>query len=267
MDLDTVTFAHISDTHFGPQPWHQRYGFDTLAHAERLVDRLNGLPFPLDFVIHTGDVATDPDDRAFELAAKTFARLQVPAYYVTGNHDTAGRIRRFLPMGPRQDLTDDPELLCYRFAVRGRAFLVVDARAPVELDPQGQLSVEQLAILDRELTPEGPPLAVFCHFPPLPLGVPWLDRMMLMVNGQELHRRLVAVGPRLQGVFLGHIHQAMSCYQDGVLYSAAPSAFAQLGGSPSDAEPVVDTLSPPGFAVVRLTRKQTVIRFHAFERP
>ncbi len=267
MESDTVIFAHISDTHFGPDRRHQRYGLDTAAHAERLVDVLNSLPFRLDFVVHTGDVATDPDERAYQLAAEIFRRLQVPAYYVTGNHDSAALIKRYLPMGRRLDLTADPELLSYAFDLRGHRLLVIDARAPAELDPQGLLSDEQLAILDRELTLDGPPLTVFCHFPPLPLGVPWLDRNMLIINGQELHRRLAAIAARLRGVFIGHIHQALSDYRHGVLYSAAPSAFAQLVGSPADEEPAVDTLSPPGFAIVQLDATRTVIRFHAFERP
>lgn len=267
MDTDTVTFAHISDTHFGPVPEYVRHGFVPLPCAEGLVATLNGLPFRLDFVVHTGDVVTEPDDRSFRLAADTLAALTAPRYYVTGNHDGAGHIARRLPMGPRQNLTDDPDLLTYAFDVRGHRFLVVDARGPESIDPRGQLSSAQLAVLDRELTADGPPLTVFCHFLPLAVGIPWIDETMLIQNGTELHRRLVALGPRLRGVFLGHLHQALSVHRDGVLYSTAPSAFAQLGGDPTDRVARVDASAPPGFAIVQVSRQQVVVRPYAFDRP
>lgn len=266
MHMDTVYFAHITDTHFGPSPDYARHGFSAYPCAERLVEILNELAVPPDFVIHTGDVVTDPDDRSYALAAEVFARLQLPIYYVTGNHDTSAHIRRWLPLAPHEDLAGGSGLLTYAFEVKGQRFLVLDARAPDEMDPHGLLADEQLAILDRELTVDGLPLTVFCHFPPLPMGIPWLDETMLIVNGEALHRRLAAVGPRLQGVFFGHIHQALSFHRDGVLYSAAPSAFAQLGGLPDDLKPRVDAESPPGYQMVRVGDGQVVVRVGAFER-
>jgi 3',5'-cyclic-AMP phosphodiesterase len=263
---DTLIFAHISDTHFGPTADYERHGFAPLPCAERLVAILNAAPYPLDFVVHTGDVVTEPDERSFALAAASFARFEPPLYFVAGNHDRADLIRRHLPMAPREDLSDAPDLLTYAFDVRGHRFLVVDACGPAAIDPHGLLSPAQLAVLDRELTRDGPPLAVFCHFPPLAMGIPWIDETMTILNGMDLHRRLVATGPRLRGVFFGHLHQALTFYRDGVLYSCAPSAFAQLGGDPTDRVARADAAAPPGFAVVQVTPERTVVRVHAFER-
>lgn len=267
MDPDTVIFAHVSDTHFGPERDYIRHGFAAMPCAERLVATLNAQPFRLDFVVHTGDVVTEPDDRSFQLAADTFATLAAPLYYVNGNHDGTGQIARRMPMAPRQDLSDDPDLLTYAFDVRGHRFLVVDAHGPESVDARGLLSPGQLRVLDRELTIDGPPLTVFCHFMPLAVGIPWIDETMLILNGTELHRRLVAVVPRLRGVFVGHLHQALSVHRDGVLYSAAPSAFAQLGGDPTDRVARVDAAALPGFALVQVSRDQVVVRQCEFERP
>jgi 3',5'-cyclic-AMP phosphodiesterase len=267
MEADTVTFAHISDTHIGATRDYVRHGFAALPCAERLVATLNALPFALDFVVHTGDVVTEPDERAYRLAADTFAALRAPMYYTTGNHDGAGLIARHLHLPPHQPLTDDPDLLTYAFEVRGHRFLAVDARGPDFIDPQGLLSAGQLAILDRELGADGPPLTVFCHFMPLAMGIPWIDETMLILNGDALHQRLVAAGPRLRGVFVGHLHQAASVQRDGVLYVSAPSVFAQLGGDPGDHRSRVDRVAPPGFAVVHVSRDQVVVRPYAFERP
>ncbi len=267
MPAEPVLFAHISDTHFGPSRDYSRHGFTALPCAERLVALLNDLPARPDFVVHTGDVVTEPDERSYALAAEVFARLELPIYYATGNHDTAAQIRRWLPMGPRQALAGHDGPLSYAFELRGQRFLVLDARGPDRIDPRGLLYYGQLAVLDRELGPDGPPLTVFCHFPPLPMGIPWIDETMLILNGAELHQRLVACGGRLRGLFFGHIHQAVSFYRDGVLYSAAPSAFAQLGGLPTDHVARVDPEAPPGYQLVRVSAEGTTVRVCAFERP
>ncbi len=84
----------------------------------------------------------------------------MPIYYVNGNHDAAQDIKRYLPMGPRQELTADPDLLSYAFELKGYRFLVLDARGPREIDPQGFLSAEQMEIVHHEAHSGGPPLVI-----------------------------------------------------------------------------------------------------------
>jgi 3',5'-cyclic-AMP phosphodiesterase len=84
-------FVQISDTHIGPTQDYERHGYASYPCAERLVELLNNLPVKPEFVIHTGDVVTEPDPRSYRLAAELFARLELPIYYVNGNHDTAAR--------------------------------------------------------------------------------------------------------------------------------------------------------------------------------
>ena len=139
MSDETVYFVQISDTHIGPNEAYSRYGHLALPCAQRLVAIINNLPVAPDFVIHTGDVATDPDPVAYALAAKTFGDLKVPIYYVNGNHDDAQLIKKYLPMGPREYFSADPDKLCYSFELKGYRFLVLDAQGPAEIDPQRAL--------------------------------------------------------------------------------------------------------------------------------
>jgi hypothetical protein len=90
---------------------------------------------------------------------------------------------------------------------------------------------------------------------------------MLLLNGMELHRRVVAAASRVSGVFFGHIHQALQFHRDGLLYSAAPSAFAQLGGLPDDAAPRAEIDEPPGYQLVQLEGTEVVVRVASFPRP
>ncbi len=264
---EPVYFAHISDTHFGPTRDYARHGFRPFSCAEALVETINNLPQRPDFVVHTGDVTTNPEQVAYELAREVLARLEVPVYYVVGNHDTAVSIKQYLLMGAKEDLSDDPHRLSYAFEVKGYRFVVLDARGPDDIDPHGLLPEEQLAIARREAQTDGPPLTIFMHYPLHPLNSIWMDANMLVLNGQELHQTLLPARDRLRGVFYGHVHQSMQTFRDGILYVAAASTFAQFAAWPQDAVVQADSVYPPAFNFVHLLPQQTIIHQHVIERP
>ncbi len=266
--MSNVYFVHISDTHIGPTAvYTDHHGLAPFPYAARLVDIINDLPQTPDFVIHTGDVVYNPDPAAFELAAATFARLNVPVYYVNGNHDGKGMLKNYLPMGPKSDLGDDPDEVSYTFEVKGYRFVVLDARGPYEIDPRGRLSDAQLQIAQQAASPDGPPLTIFMHYPVWPLNSVWMDAHMLVENGPALHTILLPAKERLRGVFHGHVHQPMQTMRDGILYTSAASAFNQLAAWPGDTAVRYDNAHDPGFGFVHLLPGQTIIHQHTFPRP
>lgn len=267
MSSQIAYFVHISDTHIGPTPDYERHGHNPLVCARRLVEIINNLPQRPDFVVHTGDVVSDPHAAAYRLAARTFERLEVPIYYVVGNHDRARDIHHFLPMGAREDLDDDRDLLTYAFDVKGYRFLVVDARGPREIDPHGLFSARQLEIVRGEVQGEDKPLAIFTHFPIWPLNAIWMDANMLTLNGPAFHDIVREAGGRLRGVFHGHVHQHMQTWRDGVLYVSVASAFSQFGAWPGDETNRYDTQHPPAYGFVHMMTEQTIIHQHTFPRP
>ncbi len=267
MPTETVYFVHISDTHIGPKGDYHLRGHYPLPCARRLVAIINELPQRPDFVIHTGDVVTDPDPDSYRLAAATLADLNVPIYYVGGNHDRAGDIRSYLPMGPKTDVGSDPQRLTYTFEVKGYRFLVLDAKGSESIEPQGLLPESQLQLAAVEAQEDGPPLVVFIHFPVQPLNSAWMDDNMLIVNGQALHETLLPAKERLKGVFHGHVHQHMQTFRDGILYVSVASAFDQFYAWPDDITPSYDPDRDPGYSFVHLTPELTIIHPHTFPRP
>lgn len=266
--MESVYFVHISDTHIGPTAVYERHGHYSQPAAEQLVREINSLPHRPDFIIHTGDVVTDPDPISYQRAAVIFAQLDsaIPIYYVNGNHDCARDICTFLPMGPCEPLSENPDLLTYAFTVKGHRFLVIDGRAPDELDPHGFISGEQLTILHREIARQDLSLTIFIHFPTWPINSIWLDSHMLLINGEAFHQALLPARDRLRGVFLGHMHQSTQIMRDGILYASAPSTFAQFTSWPQDRY-VQIAPEPPGFNIVQLFAQQTLIRQHRFTVP
>lgn len=266
MPDEIVYFAIISDTHIGPTADYSRHGYKPLPCARRVVEIVNNLPTKPDFVIHTGDIVTDPDPVSYRLAAEILSDIEAPTYYVNGNHDTAQDIHKYFAMGPKQDVTADPGVLSYTFEVKGYRFLVLDARGPDEIDPHGLLSDAQLDLVRREAAPEGPPLTVFLHYPVLPLNSVWMDRNMLVMNGDELHQALLPARDRIRAVFYGHVHQAMQTIRDGILYVAAASTFAQFSAWPAHADTEFDVDYLPAYSFVHLLPEQTIIHQHTFPR-
>lgn len=242
-------------------------GRRTALYARRLVEVINGLPIAPDFIIHTGDVATDPSAGAYEQAREIFSGFKAPLYFATGNHDNSRDIRSFLKMGPCEMANDDPNCLAYAFSMKGFRFITLDARGPDSIDPHGVLTPTQLEFLRREATPQGEPLIVFTHYPVLPFYSQWFDANMRILNGDEMHRILVGARGRVRGVFYGHVHQSMQSTRDGITYTSVPSCFLQFGSWPNDELPSFDMEYLPGFNTVTLTEQDTIVRQHTFPAP
>lgn len=257
---------HLSDTHFGPDRAHAIRGAKACARAEALVAAVNALPFQPDFIVHTGDVAYDPDPRAYALAAEVLAGLKAPVYYATGNHDEVGMMRAALDFGPLELLVpEEEERLCYRIA--GPAgekveFFVMDGRVPPEEGPHGELSEGQIeAVLDRISGTK--PVAIFLHFPLTPIGSKWIDARLLCRNGEAFQRALAEkAGKQLRGIFSGHLHRGLSLYRDGVLQCGVSSPSCEFTAGPEDEACDFVTGGPIPFHHVTFTAEATMVKVH-----
>jgi 3',5'-cyclic AMP phosphodiesterase CpdA len=267
MTREAVNFIHISDTHIGPTRDFCFHGLEPLPSTELIVDKINNLPVRPDFVVHTGDVVAGPEPDSYKLAAESFSKLNVPIYFVTGNHDASRYIRRFLPLGPRKEVSDDEDLLSYTFDLKGFRFVAIDARGPDEIDPHGIVPAGQLEFIRRLVQADSSELAVFIHFPALKLGSAWVDREMLLLNGEDFHKALLPGKSRLRGVFCGHVHRGIQMFADGILYTSVPGVIGQFSTWPADEVGQLDCSHAPSFNFVTLTPERTIIKEHSVSRP
>lgn len=229
---------HISDTHIGPTRDHDIRGANAYDRTEALVEAINALPFVPDFIVHTGDVANDPDPAAYALAAEVLSGLPVPVYYATGNHDDVAMMLDGLEFGPRQSLLPESSgRLCYRIggpAAEKLECFVVDGKVPPEEGAHGFVSEDQIEALLAEVSGEKP-VAVFLHYPLTPIGSKWIDTHLLARNGAEFQRRLAdKAGGNLRGIFSGHLHRGVQLYRDGVLQSGVSSPACEFSAGPND---------------------------------
>jgi len=252
-------FVHITDTHLShdPQYTHDGAPHTPLEGARALVAAVNALPFQPDFVLHTGDIAYDPDPAAYALAADVLGQFNSPLYVLAGNHDDGAMLHCSLGDSTLAAPYD------YTFEVKGVQVICVDSNRPAE-PPQGAMSAEQRTWLETLCAADDDrPLIVAVHHNVLPVGVPWLDGFMRLRDGEAFHRALLPARRRIRGVFHGHIHQATETYCDGILYASAPSTWYQLHGYPGQTDIMFDNEGGAGFNVVTVTREQTFIRRYA----
>ncbi len=266
MSDSLLTFIHISDTHIHADPTYTKdyADYPSSEGTQALIESLQALPFTADFILHTGDIIYDPDESAYEIVKEAFAPIDIPIYYIAGNHDHNDGLQRQL-MGQ-----SDGEIipnLHYAFEVNGVQVICVDSNGPAEV-PAGNVTDVQLEWLDKLCSADDDrPLVIAIHHNPIPVDVPWLDDWMRITNGLDFHNTIKQARDRLVGVFHGHIHQATTVYREGVMYSSALSSWTQFIGYPRIAEITPDKGAYPGYSVVTVAKNQSYIRRYWFDVP
>ena len=282
-----LTFVHISDTHIAMNDnttfrrehyserilnWMEeaRAGMDEeSSHANppvlpsvanrKLVAEINRLPFDVDFVLHTGDIMTDPEPDEYVAVKAIMDELRFPIHYLVGNHDSTEGVQRILCGSDDIKPTHD-----FSFDVNGVLIVGLDS-ATHGVDHGGNFSDEQLAWLDDICSANDTrPMVVGIHHVLQPLENKLMDFFRTQ-NGEEAHNILKKAGNRVRGVFSGHIHQAIDIVEDGILYSFAPGPITQGNLFPGQENARGHKVDPaPGFSVVTVTADRTYVRRYTY---
>jgi Icc protein len=214
-----AVIAHLSDPHLTTGP----LGAAPATGLYRALGRVLTLDPRPDRVVITGDLVEHGTAEEYRALHEVIDRFPLPLHLVAGNHD-------------------DPETLMAEF--RNTRFLGdtthYTADTLVILDSAaGRLGPDQLDWLDRTLATIGP--AVVClHHPPIPVGIPFLDRQRLADGDQlaEVIRR-----HDVTRVLAGHVHRHVTAAFAGTILTTAPSAHLQSGLAMHDTIP--DYLNEP----------------------
>ncbi|MBW4439344.1 MAG: metallophosphoesterase [Pleurocapsa minor GSE-CHR-MK-17-07R] len=252
----------MSDTHFHLNPDYTEpfsvYG--PRLSTEKLIETINALPMPIDFVLHTGDVVHLPETgESYTGARALLDTIRHPVLYVPGNHDNVAMFQHNFMGVPLDQITPTYDRV---LTINNVQVVLLDSHAPADSsDAYGYLTDAQLEWMDGICSmPDARPLVVALHHHTLPLEAPWLDTMVLL-NGDALHNILLKARSRIRGVFYGHIHESVATVRDGIAYYSAQSTWFQTRTWYGAEQPVSDPLINPGFNLVTLTERDTFVRF------
>ncbi len=236
--VSPLRVAQITDTHLFAQIDRQWKGISTARTLETVLDRLQQIKPPPDLLLLTGDLSQDETAESYELLASLISPLNIPAYWIPGNHDN-------IPV--MQPILDKPPISPEKsFHLGNWQFLLLSS---VEAGCDGgRLSPESLEWLDSQLQQTGDRfVTIALHHHPLAIDCEIMDSMMLH-NADEF-LAIVDRYPQIKIVLCGHIHQEFHQQRGGVSYLGTPSTCIQL--LPKTSPIVLDTIGP-GFRLLEL---------------
>lgn len=211
------TFVQISDTHVG---YNGAANHDVLATFQQAVDRINALPSPPEFVMHTGDLTHLSKPEQFDTVRQMLSSIKTrTTYAVPGEHDVINdKGAAFFKMFGRGGATP-----WYSFEAAGVHALALTN--VIDITSGGLLGRDQLewARADLKRLTKTTPIVVFAH---IPLYAAYPDWGWTTDDYAEL---LTMLRPFDSVTVLnGHIHQVLSKVDGNVtFFTASSTAFPQ----------------------------------------
>ena len=214
------SFAQISDSHIG---FKNEPNQDVTATLREAVERINALPAPPDFVIHTGDLTHLSKASEFDTLDQVLKGARTSqVFYVPGEHDVltdnGQSYRERYGKGVRGDGW-------YRFNQKGVHFVGLVNVLNLKAGGLGLLGREQLEWLEDDLRglSTSMPIVVFAHIPLWTVYPDW-------GWGTDDSEQALAYLKRFSSVTVlnGHIHQVLQKVEGNVRFHTAMStAFPQ----------------------------------------
>jgi len=217
-----LSFLQISDSHIG---FSKEANKDVTETFKIALDRINSMPTPPAFLIHTGDITqlSKPEEfDTFDQVLKSCKTKDV--FYVPGEHDVlndGGKLYRDRYLKSVEAKGSG----WYSFNKNGVHFIGLVNVLDLQAGGLGQLGDEQLEWLEADVKDLGTstPIVVFAHIPLWAVYPQW-------GWGTSDSERALGYLKRFGSVTVlnGHIHQVLQKVEGNVTFhSAMSSAFPQ----------------------------------------
>ncbi len=224
-----VKFIQISDSHVFDDADKQLIGVNTDASLRAIV-ALAAKENNVTGILATGDLSQDGSLESYQRFAETLSDLNLPIYWLPGNHDNAKYFHKpaeNFPLSSRSII----ETGNWRI-------LLLDSVIPGE--ESGHLATTELDYIEKNVHEDGKHHLLVLHHQPLPCGSAWLDTMKL--DNSDDFLRVIANNPSIRAVLHGHIHQAGQKEVFGIQFISTPSTCFQF--TPGTTDFTLDTRLP-----------------------
>jgi 3',5'-cyclic-AMP phosphodiesterase len=225
-----LSFVQISDSHIG---FNKSANPDVSATLQAAIDKVNALPTPPSFILHTGDITQLSKTDEFDTAAQLLKGLKTDRiFYVPGEHDVLdGTGQLYRQRHAPQSLGDG----WYSFDSHGAHFVGLVNVLNLKAGGLGNLGRDQLEWLEKDLKPlsSSTPVVVFAHIPLWSVYPDWGWGTDDSAQALSYLKRFGSVT-----VLNGHIHQTMLKVEGNVTFHTALStAFPQAAPGTPGASP------------------------------
>jgi 3',5'-cyclic-AMP phosphodiesterase len=222
------SFAQISDTHVG---FKGEANKDVMATLAQSIARINALPVPPEFVIHTGDLTHTQKAGSFDTLNESLKAIKTSRiFFIPGEHDVfADGGTEFLNRYGAGTVGQGWRSFDYK----GAHFVGLVNVLNFKAGGVGNLGPVQLDWLRRDLEPlpASTPVVVFSHIPLWAVYPAW---GWVTDDGEQALSYLRRFGSAT--VLNGHIHQILQKVEGTITFhSAVSTAYPQpkAGAAPS----------------------------------
>lgn len=215
-----LAFVQISDSHIG---FKLAANPDVTATLGEAIAKINALPIPPAFVLHTGDLTHLSRPEQFDTLNEALKSVRAGRiFYVPGEHDVLeDNGKSFLERHGKGTSGDG----WYSFDARGAHFVGLVNVVNLRAGGLGQLGPEQLEWLERDVRglKTSTPIVIFAHIPLWTIYPDWGWGTDDSAQALSYLKRFGSVT-----VLNGHIHQIMHKVEGNVTFHTALStAFPQ----------------------------------------
>lgn len=232
--------VQITDCHLQPEPDQSLYGYNPEQRLVAVVEHIRkNQPAP-DLLLLSGDLAHQGYEQTYRRLIQHTATLAEECIWLPGNHDNASQMAR------------EPDLSRKVYHLPGWTLLMLDSTANPDGHGRGELADSELVWLETQLKRYADrPLLVALHHPPLPIGTPWQDAIML-ANAERFWE--VAAGCKaLKLVLCGHLHREHQLCFEHIRVFSTPATAPQFKAMVAELE--IEQTAPaawPAYRVVEL---------------
>jgi 3',5'-cyclic-AMP phosphodiesterase len=215
-----LSFVQISDSHIG---FNKEANPDVTATLREAIAKINALPTPPSFVLHTGDLTHLSKEQEFDTLAESLKAVRTEQiFYVPGEHDVLNdNGEMFRERFGRQAQGDG----WYSFDQKGAHFIGLVNVTNLKAGGLGNLGPAQLEWLKNDVAAlkSSTPVVVFAHIPLWTVYPQW-------GWGTDDSEQALSHLKRFGSVTVlnGHIHQTMQKVEGNVTFhTACSTAFPQ----------------------------------------
>lgn len=233
----TLTLAQLTDTHLLDQTTEILRGINPWQTFQTVLDA--ALECQPDGLLLTGDLADAGSLAAYEHLRTATESLNLPVYWLPGNHDEPDLLHQVFPDAPYHGPGQSLDLGTWRL-------ILLDSVLPTAQFGEGHLTADTLQWLEEALSRhDSQPTAIALHHPPVATGIDWLDQIQLQ-NAEDFLSLLEGFD-QVQFVAFGHAHMDIEQAWGSLVCYGCPSTGNQV----TPTQPTHDH-DLPGFRLLTL---------------
>lgn len=188
-------------------------GVDTWRNIDLVLEEITKLKS--DLIVFTGDFCYDlPREETYVKLAERLKYISTPMRFIGGNHDTEEMVFML-----RQMLGQDKYQKAEQYPNGDFLYLnSIEARLP---EHEYELLEEMCRVKPEK------PLIIFTHYPPVKIGMPFMDRKHPFAEAERM-QGILSQSSRPVKIFCGHYHNESSYLTEKYEIYCTPSTCYQM---------------------------------------